>query len=112
VLRSSRHVRVELGGVVLAESSSPLLLFETGLPVRYYLDKSAIDFARLRPVDTVTSCPYKGTTTEWWSAEVGGELHRNVAWSYGFPMREVLPIAGLVAFYNEKVELFVDGELG
>jgi uncharacterized protein (DUF427 family) len=112
VLRSSRHVRVELDGVLLAESRSPLLLFETGLPTRYYLDKSAIDFTRLEPADTVTACPYKGTTTEWWSFRSGDELHRNVAWSYGYPSREVLPIAGLVAFYNEKVELFLDGERG
>jgi uncharacterized protein (DUF427 family) len=110
VLRSSRQLRVESHGEVLAESSSPLLLFETGLPTRYYLNRTDVDFSRLAPSDTVTSCPYKGTTSGYWSALVGGRVHPDVAWAYDFPTREVLPIAGLIAFYNEKVDLFLDGE--
>jgi uncharacterized protein (DUF427 family) len=58
----------------------------------------------------VTACPYKGTTSAYWSARVNGTLHPDIAWSYDFPTREVLPIAGLVAFYNEKVDLFLDGQ--
>ena len=108
-LRSTRHVRVELHGEVLAESSSPILLFETGLPTRYYLNRTDVDFTHLVPSDTVTSCPYKGTTTGYWSAQVGDRTHPDVAWTYNFPLREVQPIAGLVAFYNEKVDTFVDG---
>jgi len=109
-LRSSRHLRVESKGVVLAETSSPVMLFETGLPTRYYLNRTDVDFTRLVPSDTVTSCPYKGTTSAYWSARVEGRVHPDVAWSYEFPAREVLPIAGLVAFYNEKVDLFLDGQ--
>ena len=60
-LRSTRSVRVELDGVVLAESSSPVMVFETGLPTRYYLNRTEVDFAHLIPTDTVTACPYKGT---------------------------------------------------
>lgn len=108
-LRSTRHVRVELEGVVLAESTSPVLVFETGLPTRYYLNRTDIDFTHLRPSDTVTACPYKGTTSGYWSIEVGGTLHADLAWAYDFPTRQLLPIAGLIAFYNEKVDLFVDG---
>jgi uncharacterized protein (DUF427 family) len=108
-LRSTRTVRVESHGIVLAESSSPVLCFETGLPTRYYLNRTDIDFTKLVPTDTVTSCPYKGTTTGYWSAIVDGRAHPDVAWTYDFPTREVLPIAGLVAFYNEKVDLFLDG---
>jgi uncharacterized protein (DUF427 family) len=108
-LRSTRSVRVELDGVVLAESSSPVLVFETGLPTRYYLDRSAVDFANLLPSDTVTACPYKGRTSGYWSAQIAGELREDVAWSYDFPMRELLPIAGLIAFYNERTDLVVDG---
>ncbi len=108
-LRSTRTVRVESKGVVLAESSSPVLLFETGLPTRYYLNRTDVDFTRLVPSDTVTACPYKGTTTGYWSARVGDRIHPDVAWSYDFPLREVIPIAGLVAFYNEKVDIFLDG---
>lgn len=108
-LRATRRVTVELDGVVLAESSSPVLVFETGLPVRYYLNRTEIDEAHLVPSDTVTRCPYKGTTTAYWTAEVGNRREPDVAWSYDFPTRQLLPIAGLVAFYNERVDLVVDG---
>jgi uncharacterized protein (DUF427 family) len=108
-IRSTRTVRVESKGVVLAESSSPVLLFETGLPTRYYLNRTDVDFSRLVPSDTVTACPYKGTTSGYWSAQIEGRVHPDIAWSYDFPTREVLPIAGLVAFYNEKLGIFVDG---
>jgi len=109
-LRSSRTVRVESHGVVLAESSSPVLVFETGLPTRYYLNRTDVDFGALVPSETVTACPYKGYTSGYWSSVVDGRVHPDVAWSYAFPMRELLPIAGLVAFYNEKVDLFLDGQ--
>jgi uncharacterized protein (DUF427 family) len=110
-LRSTRTVRVELGGVTLAESSSPVLVFETGLPTRYYLNRTEVRFAHLEPSPTVTRCPYKGTTSDYWSVVVGGETHPDLAWSYAFPTPQLLPISGLVAFYNEKVDLFVDGVL-
>jgi uncharacterized protein (DUF427 family) len=107
-LRSTRTVRVESHGVVLAESSSPVLCFETGLPTRYYLNRTDVDFTKLVPTDTVTSCPYKGTTTGYWSALVEGRTHPDVAWVYDFPTHDVLAIAGLIAFYNEKLDLFLD----
>jgi uncharacterized protein (DUF427 family) len=108
-LRSTRTVRVESKGVVLAESSSPVMVFETGLPTRYYLNRTDIDFTALIPSDTVTACPYKGTTSSYWSAQIGDRVHPDIAWAYDFPTRELAPIAGLVAFYNEKVDTFVDG---
>ena len=108
-LRSDRHVRVELDGVLLAESRSPVLVFETGLPTRYYLDRADVDFTHLEPSDTVTDCPYKGRTTGYWSVRTGGVRHDDLAWSYDFPTRQLLPVAGLVAFYDEKVDVTVDG---
>ena len=108
-LRSTRSVRVESHGVVLAETSSPVLCFETGLPTRYYFNRTDVDFTKLVASDTQTSCPYKGTTTGYWSAVVDGRTHPDVAWVYDFPTREVLPLAGLVAFYNEKLDIFLDG---
>jgi uncharacterized protein (DUF427 family) len=108
-LRSTRRVRIERDGVVLAESVAPVMVFETGLPTRYYLDRSAVDFSRLQPTETVTSCPYKGQTTDYWSVVVGESMYPDLAWSYNFPTRQLLPIAGLVAFYNEQVDVFVDG---
>jgi uncharacterized protein (DUF427 family) len=108
-LRSTRSVRIELDGVVLAESSSPVLVFETGLPTRYYLNRMEIDCAHLVASDTVTACPYKGTTSGYWTARIGDNTHTDIAWTYDFPTRELLPIAGMVAFYNERVDTFVDG---
>ncbi len=94
-LRATRSVRIELDGIVLAESTSPVMVFETGLPTRYYLDRGAVNFEHLTPTDTVTSCPYKGRTTGYWSVRVGGELHPDLAWAYDFPTRQLLPITGL-----------------
>jgi uncharacterized protein (DUF427 family) len=108
-IRSSRHIRVEIGGVVLAESAAPVLLFETGLPTRHYIQRTDVFFAHLERTDTVTYCPYKGTTSDYWSARVGDELHRDIAWSYAYPQVAVAGIAGLVAFYDEKVDTFLDG---
>ena len=109
-LRSARTLRVELGGVVLADSASPVLVFETGLPTRYYVDRTDVDFTHLVPSDTVTACPYKGTTSGYWSVRAGGTQYPDLAWAYDFPTRQLLPISGLVAFYNEKVDTFLDGE--
>jgi uncharacterized protein (DUF427 family) len=109
-LRSTRHVRVELDGLILAESSSPVLLFETGLPTRYYLNRSEVHLGLLVASDTVSQCPYKGITSGYWSAETRNGLHRDIAWSYDFPAVQVPQIVGLVAFYNEKVDLLIDGE--
>lgn len=110
-IRSTRMVRIELEGAVLAESSSPVMVFETGLPTRYYLNHTEVDFDRLLPTDTVTSCPYKGTTSRYWSVRVGGLVHPDLAWTYDFPTGPLLSVAGLIAFYNEKVDVFLDGEL-
>jgi uncharacterized protein (DUF427 family) len=109
-LRSTRTVRVELDGIVLGESSSPVLVFETGLPTRYYLNRTDVNFSHLVPSDTVTSCPYKGTTSGYWSVRTGGTVHPDLAWSYDFPTRQLLPITGLIAFYNEKIDTFLDGQ--
>jgi uncharacterized protein (DUF427 family) len=110
ILPSSRHVRVEVDGVTIAESAKPTLLFETGLPVRYYLPKTHVRMDLLTATDSVSHCPYKGTA-EWWSVRAGDELHADLAWSYRTPLPESQKIAGLVAFYNEKVDIFVDGVL-
>jgi uncharacterized protein (DUF427 family) len=113
-LRSTRHVRVELDGVLLAESHSPVMLFETGLPTRYYLNRSEVHLSRLRPSSTTTSCPYKGTTSAYWAAVTGrnadGEDEvSDIAWSYDFPTAGLSVIAGMVAFLNEKVDVIIDG---
>jgi uncharacterized protein (DUF427 family) len=110
-LRSNRKIRVELEGAVLADTASPIMVYETGLPTRYYISRTEIDFDHLVATDTVTECPYKGTTSGYWSIRVGDKVHPDLAWAYDFPTRQLIPITGLVAFYNEKVDIFLDGEL-
>jgi uncharacterized protein (DUF427 family) len=108
ILASSRHVEVEVDGVVVASSRQPRLLFETGLPTRYYLPLTDVRLDLLRPSDTVTHCPYKGSAA-YWSVEVGGKVHRDLAWTYRSPLPESQKIAGLVAFWSERVTIRVDG---
>jgi uncharacterized protein (DUF427 family) len=110
VLNSSRHVRVEVGGVPLADTRRPRLLFETGLPTRYYIPKVDVRMDLLEPSDTVTACPYKGQA-RYWSAQVGETTFKDIAWSYPAPIPECPKIEQLVAFFNEHVDLYVDGEL-
>ena len=110
ILASSRHVRVEVDGVTIAESSRPTLVFETGLPTRYYLPKAHVRMDLLRPTQTQSHCPYKGAA-EYWSLELGDEAHPDIAWSYRTPLPESQKLIGLVAFYDERVDLYVDGVL-
>src|SRR3954468_139781 len=108
ILSRSRHVRVEVDSETVAESSNPRLLFETGLPVRYYLPKTHVRLDLLIPTETVTHCPYKGRA-EWWSVRTPNAVREDLAWSYRTPLPESQKIAGLVAFYDEKVDIYVDG---
>lgn len=107
-LASSRRVRVALGGVVLAESTDPVLLFETSLPTRYYLRPEDVRLDLLRPSGSRSRCPYKGAADRYWSLPdvPGGD---NIAWSYADPFPAVGKVAGRIAFYNELVDLTVDG---
>ena len=108
ILPSSRAVRVEIDGVVVAATDHPTLLFETGLPVRYYFAKTDVRLDLLVPSERVTTCPYKGFA-RYWSVRIGDSVHPDIAWGYDTPLPESLRIAGLVAFYNERVDLVVDG---
>jgi uncharacterized protein (DUF427 family) len=108
ILPSSRHVRVEVDGVTIAESSKPTLLFETGLPVRFYLPKTHVRMDLLTPTAKQSHCPYKGQA-EYWSIRAGDTVHADLAWAYRTPLPESQKIAGLISFYNEKVDIFVDG---
>jgi uncharacterized protein (DUF427 family) len=105
ILASCRRVRVEWEGRLLAESSRPLLLFETLLPVRYYLPREDV-VADLEPTDTVTYCAYKGRAS-YFSVPNGPA---DVAWTYHQPLREAEPVTDRVAFFNERTDIVVDGE--
>ncbi len=111
-LPSHRRVSVRLDGHLLADTTSPVLVFETGLLTRYDIHRTEVAFEHLVRTDTRTACPYKGVTSDYWSLRVEGrtpKAYQDIAWSYSFPTRQLLPIAGLVAFYNEKVDIEVDG---
>ena len=106
ILASSRHVRVEVDGVTVADSVQPMILFETGLPPRYYLPLSDLRLDLLTPTGTVTHCPYKGAATYW---SIGS--HPDIVWSYRAPLPESQKIAGRACFFDEKVDVYLDGEL-
>jgi uncharacterized protein (DUF427 family) len=110
ILPSSRHVRVEVEGVTVAESSKPTLLFETKVPVRYYLPKTHVRMELLRPSESVSHCPYKGQA-EYWSLQVDDAVYADLAWSYRTPLPESQRVAGLISFYTDKADLYVDGIL-
>lgn len=109
--RSSSSVRVEVDGVVLADAPHCVKLYETGLPTRYYLDRLKVDLARLRPSHTVTGCAYKGVTSGYWSFVGADATHEDIAWAYDYPTDQATGIAGMVAFDNARVDLYVDGTL-
>jgi uncharacterized protein (DUF427 family) len=93
----------------IAGTHRPALLFETRLPTRYYIPKLDVRMDLLIPSDSATGCAYKGLA-EYWSVNTGGETVKDLAWSYKTPLPENIKIAGLVAFYNERADLIVDGE--
>ena len=108
VLPSSRQVQLELDGVVLADSSRPVLLFETMLPTRYYLPRADVT-AELIPSDTKTWCAYKGQAS-YYSVRVGGQLVPDIAWYYTDPRHDALQVRDLIAFFTERVDVTLDGE--
>jgi uncharacterized protein (DUF427 family) len=108
-LRSTRHVVLGRDGVVLADSRRPTLLFETPLPVRYYLPREDVRFDLLEPSGTTSICAYKGRA-RYWHARVGDRLVRDLVWSYEEPLHDAGPVRGLVAFFTERTDLVLDGE--
>ena len=107
-LRSSRRVDVHVAGERVASSVRPLLLFETTLPTRFYLPFEDVRTELLEASDLVTICPYKGTA-RYWSVRVGGILEPDLAWSYPDPITENPKIKDLLCFFNERVDIVVDG---
>jgi uncharacterized protein (DUF427 family) len=109
ILPSSRQVRVELDGVVLAETSAPLFLLETTLRRRTYVPPTAVNWEVLRPSRQTTLCPYKGRA-EYYDVCLGeGKVYSGLVWYYRYPTVESAPIAGYLCFYDEMVDVWVDG---
>ncbi|HEY1957044.1 MAG TPA: DUF427 domain-containing protein [Polyangiaceae bacterium] len=109
ILHSSRHVVVSIGGVVLADTHRPTLLLETGLPPRYYVPKTDVRMDRLTAIEKRTGCAYKGFASYWVYAQNGKVVEPDVAWSYAHPLPDAVKIAGMIGFYNETLDIEVDG---
>lgn len=107
-IHSSREIRVDLAGTTIAHSARSVMVFETGLVTRYYLPATDVRLDVLRESEKRTSCPYKGHA-EYLSIELDGRLHEDVAWFYATPLREVAPVAGMIAFHSESCTISVDG---
>jgi uncharacterized protein (DUF427 family) len=103
--RTSRHIRVSIGGEVVAETRRAVALFETRLPTRWYIPRDDVSAELVQNDRHRTTCAYKGHATHW---DVAGE--RAIAWSYELPLNDAVPVRSMVAFYNERVDIDVDGE--
>lgn len=111
VLHSSRHVQVKIAGEMVADTRRPCLLFETGLPVRYYIPKADVRLDLLEDSPTTTRCPYKGVAS-YYSARVGDTLVEDAAWCYPLPIPECPKIENMICFFDERAgEIIVDGNV-
>ena len=110
VLQSSRHIKVVVDGTTVGDTKRLSLLFETGLPTRYYMPKHDVRMDLLERSDAVSRCPYKGEANLY-SIKIGDKLHDSLAWIYRYPALECAKIQGLVAFFNEKLDIYEDDKL-
>jgi uncharacterized protein (DUF427 family) len=108
VLRTARPVRIEIDGTVVAETTAARLVQETSLPTRFYIPREDVKLA-LEPSALHSHCPYKGQAS-YWSVEVGDRRYQDVAWSYEDPVPDLRTVTGLIAFWNERVDVVFDGE--
>lgn len=110
-LKSSRAVKVILGGETIAETTHAIFVFETGMPTRYYFPMDDVRMELLSRSDTVTRCPYKGQAS-YWSVKAGGEVYDDIVWGYLDPIAEAPKLRNLLCFFNENVDaIFVDGKV-
>lgn len=108
-IASSRHVQIAVHEVELADTRRPVLLFETHLPTRCHVPREDANLDALEPTSNRSRCPYKGAADEWWSV-AGHSEPSSVAWSYPSPLPADGKVVGMIAFYNELVDITVDGE--
>ena len=103
------HVEIRVDGTLVAASDHPLVLEETGLPVRYYLPREDVRMDLFRATTFSTTCPFKGDAS-YWTLELDGTSHDGIAWSYETPIERSAAIAGRLCFYNDRVDLTVGDE--
>ena len=105
---TSRHIAISAGDTILADTTQARALFETGLPTRWYVPREDVQ-ADLEPSETRTQCAYKGTAS-YFSVRLDDDLLENIAWTYRDPRHDAAPVRDLVCFFNEAVDLDIDGE--
>lgn len=105
---TSRHIAISIGGTKVADTTRARALFETGLPTRWYVPRADIH-ADLEPTELHTRCAYKGVAS-YFSVRAGDDLVENVAWTYPDPRHDAEPVRDLICFFNESVDLDIDGE--
>ncbi len=101
-LRSGRRLRVEANGVTLVDCASTLVVYETALEPRLYVEPSYVRMDLLQPSETHSYCPYKGTAS-YWTAQIGNATVTDVAWSYRDPLPESFPLGGFLSFDETHV---------
>ncbi|KZP22839.1 DUF427-domain-containing protein [Athelia psychrophila] len=117
VRQSSKHIVVKVDDVEVANTHQPRLLFETGLRTRTYIPKTDCRLDLLQPSQLTTECPYKASSllstgvANYYSIHLpnGDELAKDAVWWYRSPLPECAVIQGYAAFYDEKVDVWVDG---
>jgi uncharacterized protein (DUF427 family) len=105
-----QRLRVEIAGVTVADTARALVLTEGRLPQRYYIPREDLRHELLTPTDTHTECPFKGLDA-YFTASVGDNIEDDVAWYYDEPLPDVAAIKGMVSFYNDRVDIYVDEQL-
>ena len=111
VYPTSRRVRILVDGAVLADTTRARILFESNLPPRYYIPREDVQIDLLETSSKVTRCAYKGLAQHW-HLRIGDALHDDLAWTYPEPQHDAEPVRDLIAFYNERVDVEIDGEVG
>jgi uncharacterized protein (DUF427 family) len=109
IVPTTAHVEVRLGGRLLATTDRAMQLDETGLPTRYYLQPDDVQMDLLRPTTFHTNCPFKGEAS-YWSADIDGEIHDGIVWSYETPTAQAAEVRGMFSFYTDRTEVTVDGQ--
>jgi uncharacterized protein (DUF427 family) len=109
IRKTTRQVRVSLDGELLAETRRGKVLYEAGLPPRWYIPPEDVRMELLEQSDHRTTCAYKGHAS-YFHVRVGDRFEDDLVWTYREPLHEALPVKDMLAFFNERVDLEVDGE--
>ena len=104
IRKTSRHLVVKDGDRVIADTSRPVVLYESGFAPRWYVPRTDVDESALTPVDGQTFCPYKGLADYY---DIGS--CKRAAWGYPEAWPEVAAVSGWISFEPDLVDVRLDG---